>query len=64
MKKPFTTITVVILALMAIAHALRLIFDWSVTLEGTQVPTWVSLLALVITACLAAGLWRENMRHA
>ena len=50
MKKPFTTITVVILAVVALLHALRLLFAWSVTVEGTAVPGWVSIVGLVVVA--------------
>jgi hypothetical protein len=38
MKKPFTTVTVVVLAVVAIAHALRLIFGLTVALGGAEVP--------------------------
>jgi len=61
MKKPFTTITVVILAVVALLHALRLLFDWSVTVEGTAVRGWVSVVGLIVSAGLAVGTWRENM---
>ena len=60
-KKPFTTITVVILAVVALLHALRLLFDWSVTVEGTAVRGWVSVVGLIVSAGLAVGTWRENM---
>ena len=61
MTKPFTTVTVVVLAVVAIAHALRLIFGLSVTLGGAEVPMWVSAVALVVSAALAIGTWRENL---
>ena len=61
MKKPITTITVVILALVALAHALRLLFGWSVAVAGTDVPNWVSIVALIVAAGLAVGTWQENM---
>lgn len=61
MKKPFTTLTVAILAIVAIAHALRLVFGWSIAIAGTDVPAWVSIVALIVSAGLAVGTWRENM---
>jgi hypothetical protein len=61
MKKPFTTVTVVVLAVVAIAHALRLIFGLTVALGGAEVPMWVSTVALVVAAALAIGTWRENL---
>jgi hypothetical protein len=59
--KPFTTAALVIFALVAILHALRMLFGWSVTLNGTDIPMWVSVIAFVISAGLAVGLWRESM---
>jgi len=58
--KSFTTATLVILALVAIVHVLRLLLGWSVTINGTDIPMWVSAVAFVITAGLAVGLWRET----
>jgi hypothetical protein len=58
--KPFTTATLVILALVAIVHALRLLLGWSVTVDGADVPQWLSVVALVVTAGLAVGLWSET----
>jgi hypothetical protein len=57
--KPFTTATLIILALVALVHALRLVMGWSVTVDGSDVPMWVSPVALVVFAGLAVGLWRE-----
>jgi len=59
--KPFTTAALVIFALVAILHPLRMLFGWSVTLNGTDIPMWVSVIAFVISAGLAVGLWRESM---
>jgi hypothetical protein len=36
--KPFTTATLVILALVAIVHALRLLLGWSVTVDDADIP--------------------------
>jgi hypothetical protein len=58
--KPFTAATLVILALVAIVHVLRLLFGWSVTINGTDIPMWVSVVAFVITAGSAVGLWWET----
>jgi hypothetical protein len=58
--KPFTTATLIILALVAIVHALRVLMRWSVIVNGSNIPMWVSVVALVISAGLAIGLWRET----
>jgi hypothetical protein len=61
-NKPFTTIAVVLFALIAFVHLLRLLLGWEVTVNGTTVPKWVSGPGLVITAGLAGMLWREARR--
>ena len=61
-RKPFTTMAVVLFALMAVAHLLRLFFGWEVTVNGMVVSEWASVLGLVITSWLALMLWREGRR--
>jgi hypothetical protein len=61
-RKPFTTVAVVLFALMALAHLLRLFFAWEVAVDGMVVPKWASGLGLVITAWLALMLWREGRK--
>jgi hypothetical protein len=58
--KPFTTATLIILALVAIVHALRVLLGWSVTVNGSDIPMWVSVVAFLVAAGLAVGLWRET----
>ncbi len=60
--KPFTTIGAVIFALVAVAHLLRLCLGWVVTLNGRVVPLWISAPAFVVSAALAAMIWRERRR--
>ena len=59
--KPFVTATVAILALVTIVHVVRLLAGWSVSVNGIDIPMWVSVVALVVTAGLAFGLWREGV---
>ena len=61
MNKPFTIAAVVIFAIVALMHVLRLLLGWDATIAGTGIPMWVSVAALVIAGGLAIGLWRENM---
>jgi hypothetical protein len=58
--KPFTAATLVILALVAIVHALRVLMGWSVTVNGSDIPMWASVVAFFVFAGLAIGLWRET----
>lgn len=60
--KPFTTLAIVIFALIALAHLYRLIRPFEVVLGGAILPQWASLIAMIIAAGLALMLWREA-RH-
>jgi hypothetical protein len=58
--KLFTTVTVVLLVLIAIVHALRLWLGWEVTVNGITIPMWASAAGFFVAAGLAIGLWRER----
>ena len=58
--KPFTTLTVAFLALIAVLQLCRFIFAWPVTIEGTAVPVWASGIATLVAAGLATMLWKES----
>lgn len=60
MKKPVTLLAILVFGLVALVHLLRLFFGWEVTINGAAVPTWVSIVGVVIAGGLAAGLWRES----
>ena len=62
MNKPFTKLATLIFAVVALAHLLRLIYGWVVTIVGADVPMWASGLGFVIAAALAAGLWWESRK--
>ena len=52
-KNTFPQLAAAIFLIVAVAHALRLIFKWVVSIGGWQVPMWVSAVAIVISAYLA-----------
>ena len=58
--KPFTTIAVVIFALVAVVHLYRLIAGWEVIVSGVVIPMWASAVGLVVAAGLAVMLWSES----
>ena len=58
--KPATMITVLFLAMVAVAHLLRLVLAVEVRVGDILVPLWVSVIACVVPAGLAVGLWRES----
>ena len=58
--KPFTTIAVVIFALVAVIHLYRLFAGWEVIISGTAIPMWASAVGAVVAGGLAVMLWRES----
>jgi membrane protein implicated in regulation of membrane protease activity len=60
--KPATTIVTIFLILVSIAHLLRLIFQVKVMANTVEIPMWMSAVACIVTAVLAAWLWRENKK--
>ncbi|MES2018288.1 MAG: hypothetical protein V4484_17505 [Pseudomonadota bacterium] len=57
--KPFTSIAVAMLALIAVAHLLRLVFSWDIAVAGFVIPVWTSAAGLVVAGGLAYMVWRE-----
>jgi hypothetical protein len=55
-------VTVRFLALVAVVHLARIILRIEVTVEGTVVPQWPSLLAFLMTVALAVWLLRSERR--
>ena len=62
MNKPFTMLAVLVFALVALAHLLRLVYGWEATINGAAVPMWASGLGLVVAGGLAVLLWRESQK--
>ena len=58
--KPFTTIAVVVFAVVALCHLWRAIAGWDVVIHGWSVPMGASWIGLVVAAGLAAMVWRES----
>lgn len=58
--RPFTTIAVLILMVVGVAHAIRLCLGWEITLNGIHIPVWLSGVAMIVTGGLSVMLWRES----
>jgi hypothetical protein len=59
MRKPFTTVAVILFALIAVLHVLRVVYSWEVTIGNINIPMWASVLAAVVAALLAFMVKRE-----
>lgn len=61
--KPFTTLAMVFLSLIAILQLTRFVLGWEVTVDGASIPVWASGLAFVVAGGIAAMLWRESKKR-
>ena len=60
--KPASVVCVIFLALVSVAHLLRVVYRAEIVAAGVTVPIWMSVLACLFTAALAGWLWREQKR--
>ena len=60
--KPAARLATTFLALVAIAHLLRLLLRVEVIAGGVAIPLWLSAVACLVTGGLAIMLWRESRR--
>lgn len=60
--KPFTTLAIIIFALIALLHLYRLLRPFEVVVHDMVVPQWVSIAGLIVAGGLALMLWRESRR--
>ena len=60
--KPFTTIAAAIFMLMALVHLYRVAVGFPITVGSVEIGQPVSWVALVVTAVLAVGLFKEAQR--
>ena len=58
--KPFTKIAAVLLALVALLHLARVIFNMELMVGSTEIPMWVSIGGFIIPLILSFGLWKES----
>ena len=60
--KPFTTIAVLVFAVICVAHIVRLFSGWPVRVSTFDVPVWVSAVGAIVSGLFAFMLWRENKK--
>jgi hypothetical protein len=60
--KPVTTIVVIILIVISMAHLLRLVFQVEIIAAGFHIPVWLSIFGFIVPLVLALLLWRENTK--
>lgn len=58
--KPFTSLTCVLLALIALLQLIRVVLGWQVVVDGFAVPLWASGVAALVAGSLCVLTWRES----
>lgn len=58
--KPFTTIAIVVFAIIGVLHLVRLILGWEAEIDHMVIPVWISGVGAVLAGLLAVMLWKEN----
>ena len=56
--KPVTMGATILLAIVSLAHLMRILFGVRVTVADSVIPMWVSGVAFVVAGGLAILLWR------
>lgn len=62
MQKTYYLVTGVIFSLIALLHALRLVYGWEAVIGGWAVPMWLSGLALLVALFLSFQGFRLRMK--
>jgi hypothetical protein len=52
-QKTFSRTAGAVFTLVALGHALRIVFGASVVIQGDAIPIWVSWIALIVAGLLA-----------
>jgi hypothetical protein len=64
MRRPFSTITALLLVVLAVVQGAQLWFGWVVTVDRLAMPPAASWALIGVALALAIGLWFEARMHA
>jgi hypothetical protein len=59
MQKPASLIAILFIALIAVGHLLRIVFNIDFVVYDISIPMWASGAAAVFCGFLAVWLWKE-----
>ena len=57
--RPFTFLAVLLLAVVSVFQLARFVLGWPVSINGLDIPVWVSAVVGALTLLLAVMLARE-----
>lgn len=55
-----TLLGIVVFSLVAVAHLLRLLMGWQVSIDGWIAPMWSSVIGVLLPGSIAYLLWKES----
>ena len=58
--KPGSSLAILLLSLLAVAHLLRLLFHVELAVGGVVIPMWASAIGVLVPTFVAGLLWRES----
>jgi hypothetical protein len=58
--KPFTTIAIVVFAVICLVHILRIVFGWEAEVNHMVIPIWISGVGALLAALLGFMVWKES----
>lgn len=61
--KPSVRAAIIIFAIISLVHFLRVILQWKVIFQNTELPMWPSAVAFIVTGALAIWLLKENKKR-
>ena len=62
-QRTFSLIAAAVFSLIALGHAIRLLFGWHVTVENIVVPGWISWIGVAVATYLAYQALRQAGRR-
>jgi hypothetical protein len=60
--RTYLSVSGTLFGLIALGHLLRLLFHWPAEIAGRMVPSWISILGLIVAGCLT--LWAVRLLRA
>jgi hypothetical protein len=58
-----TLLATILLAVVSVAHLLRVLFGWQVTIADAIIPVWASVVAALVAGAAAILLWKGSRRR-
>ena len=58
MSRPFSAIAGLLLIAVGVAHALRIFYQWPVTIGAVAIPMWASYAGVIVSAFLGVMILR------